>query len=75
VTACAADSACASVLVCGMARKCSGVDCYFNADGSRGPCADAIDAAGGPASAPVSKALEVFRCTEEVRPTCAACTQ
>jgi hypothetical protein len=75
VTTCSADSACVSVMNCGFAQHCSGVDCYFKADGSRGPCADVIDAAGGPAGASVGKALDVFRCSEPVRPSCTACTQ
>jgi hypothetical protein len=75
VGACLDDAGCTSVFTCGTNAGCSGVDCYFNADGSRGPCADEIDAAGGPASAPVAKALEVFRCAEQARPDCRACTQ
>lgn len=73
MAACQADSACTPVLNCGIAAGCSGVDCYYKADGSRGPCADVIDAAGGPASAPVRKALDVFRCEDANRPACSAC--
>jgi len=75
VTACQKDSACAEVLRCGTAASCTGVDCYFNPDGSRGPCADVIDGAGGPASASVASALQVFRCAEQARPDCRVCTQ
>jgi hypothetical protein len=75
VSACRQDSACTSVFTCGTNAGCTGVDCYFRADGSRGPCADVIDAAGGPASSPVAKALDVFRCSEAARPDCRVCTQ
>ncbi len=72
VAACNADSACRNVVTCGMTQNCSGVDCYYQADGSRGPCADVIDDAGGPAGGSVTKALDALRCTEEARPTCSA---
>lgn len=75
VGTCLQDRACTSVFTCGTNAGCTGVDCYFRPDGSRGPCADEIDAAGGPASAAVAKALDVFRCAETARPDCRACTQ
>ena len=75
VGTCLKDSACTTVFSCGMSAGCSGVDCYFAPDGGRGPCADEIDAAGGPASAAVAKALDVFRCAEAARPDCRVCTQ
>jgi hypothetical protein len=75
VATCSSDPACLNVMNCGFAKNCAGVDCYFNADGSRGPCADEIDAAGGPARPSASNAFAVFRCTEDARPSCSACTQ
>ncbi len=75
VGTCLKDGACTTVFSCGMNAGCSGVDCYFAPDGSRGPCADEIDAAGGPASPAVAKALDVFRCSEAARPDCRVCTQ